>query len=376
MIGENLGMAILIIIFSILLVVWYFRERTTKSEKKSDTFISGLKAIIMGDRAKAIRILREVASADTNNFDAYLILGDLLREEGNPKIALKIHKNLSIRANIDDLQKARALKSVALDYWAFSDFENSANALKKAKTLVQDKWIDNLLIENYEKLGLWNEALELLTKYPGKDLEKSKILALYKVMAGNKVAETRDFHHARILFKEAIKLNPDCKSAYMRIGDAYYAENRTDDAVEWWTKFTDKFPKIAWVAFERLERAAYDQGDFGRMIAFYANFSIKNPDIPEVFIALAELYKRMGRIDDAIGVLQNLSTEQTIETEIKLLNLLLQRDSSDPNIKGLAERIEKRFDKRTIFECRKCGFESPDAVWHCPKCGAWESFGI
>jgi lipopolysaccharide biosynthesis regulator YciM len=376
MMGESLAFVFLLFAIGALLAFWYYQEKTAKGEKKNDSFVAGLKAIVTGENIKAMKLLREAALFDTNNLDAYLLLGDLVRERGNPRKALQIHHSLSERGIISASQKSRVLKSVALDYAAIGEHENAVNALKRAISLAPDNWLNNFLLGELEKLGRWEAAFDILSGVKGKDGIKKNQLALYKVMSGNLAAEGAQYHAARVFFKEALRVDPECKPAYIRIGDAYWAESRIDDAVEWWTKFIEKFPKIAWIVFERLERAAYHQGDFGRMITFYADFIIKYPDNAQARISLSGLYERMGRVEDAIAVLKNLPSEPTLETDIAYLDLIRKRDNIGGDTSGLIEKLRQKISQNREYACKSCSHISGEAVWYCPKCGAWNSFGI
>jgi lipopolysaccharide assembly protein B len=376
MIGENLLFVFILFAVGVLLAFWYYQEKSAKSEKKNDSFVAGLKAIITGETNSAMRLLREAALFDTNNLDAYLLLGDLVREKGNHRKALQIHHSLSERGLVSPDQKSRVLKSIALDYSALGEHENAVNSIKRAISLAPDNWLSNFLLIELEKLGKWEETFKVLSEMKGKDDARKSQLALYKVMSGNQAAEAAQYHNARVLFKEAIRVSPECKAAYIRIGDAYWAESRIDDAVEWWVKFIEKFPCVSHIVFERLERAAYDQGDFGRMITFYADFIVKHQDNAQARIALAGLYERMGRTDDAIAVLKNLPTEPNLENDIFSLDLVRKRDNINGDTSVLIEKIRRKIVQNSEFTCKKCAFISTEAVWFCPKCGAWESFGI
>ena len=375
MITENLAFIFLIFAIGVLLAIWYFQQRTGKKARFRDTFLQGLKAIVTGDRKKAMKLLRENALADTANIDAYVLLGDLVREEGSAAKALQIHRSALSRATLSKEQSARILKSLALDYTAIEDHDKAIEALNKALERKRDRWTEELLLEELEKKGKWEEAFELLSKFSSDNDKKKELLALYKVMIGNSTAETGNYHKARVLFKDAIRIDKDCKPAYMRIGDAYYADDRVDDAVEWWMKFTVKFPDIAWCCFERLERAAYEQKDFGRMIVFYSDFINEHPEVERAKVALAGLYERMGRLEDAIDVLDKLDKPE-LPVSLRLLNLIRRRDNIDDRVGKLIENLESENQLKLDYKCSRCGYVSPGPIWYCFECGAWNSYGI
>src|SRR5436309_3519735 len=57
--------------------------------------------LIRGDQDGALRYLKDTVRQDTDNVEAYIWLGDLLRTRGEAERALAIHRELSVR-HIDD----------------------------------------------------------------------------------------------------------------------------------------------------------------------------------------------------------------------------------------------------------------------------------
>ncbi|GEM_PF-2149689 len=375
MISDSLGFILLIFALSALLAIWFSKNRTNSANRNKTRFADGLRAIVVGDRMRAMRILRETAIEDTSNAEAFILLGDLVREEIGPRKALQIHHSVADRKTLTPAESFRVSKSLALDYSKIGDHEMAADILARALKSNQDNWTKELLIEEYEKLGRWPEAFDLLSSFKNAALQHKGQLALYKVMMGNSAAENEKYHNARILFKDAIRIDEECPSAYLRIGDAYYAEGRIADAIEWWKKFCAKFPKIAWTSFERLERAAYDLSDFGSMITFYSKFISANTEDFRAREALSDLFVRMGRLDDAITTLQG-EFEAPIELEIKLLALIQKRDNIAGEIGELIGTICLRACGKYKYTCSSCGTKINDPMWYCFECGAWNSFGI
>ena len=58
--------------------------------------------MVRGDTRTALSHLRDVVKQDTNHIDAYLQMGDILREEGNAEAAIKIHQSLTVRPNLSN----------------------------------------------------------------------------------------------------------------------------------------------------------------------------------------------------------------------------------------------------------------------------------
>ena len=77
--------------------------------------------LVRGDSDNAIRLLRDVVKQDTNHLDAYLQLGDILREQGNSQNAIKIHQSLTVRPGLDEKLQIQIHQSLAQDYLSIND---------------------------------------------------------------------------------------------------------------------------------------------------------------------------------------------------------------------------------------------------------------
>lgn len=69
------------------LTLFYFQP---KQQIKTDSiYTDALNAMVRGDKRTALKHLRDVVKQDTNHVDAYLQMGDILREEGMRKLQLR-----------------------------------------------------------------------------------------------------------------------------------------------------------------------------------------------------------------------------------------------------------------------------------------------
>ena len=93
----------LIIVLTVLAIVAaggdfaYYTSRAKPRKNSDSLYTDALNAIVRGDSDGAMRLLRDVVRQDTDHLDAYLQLGDILREEGNPQQAIKVHHSLTVR---------------------------------------------------------------------------------------------------------------------------------------------------------------------------------------------------------------------------------------------------------------------------------------
>ncbi|MBD3223847.1 MAG: hypothetical protein GF313_03910, partial [Caldithrix sp.] len=113
-------------------VIYYFRSRKAEEERVDQSnYLLALKYIAEGDYRSAIDKLKAVVRQDTENIDAYIKLGDVLRHLKLYNNAIRIHKDLTLRGNIPEKQIRDIWFSLAMDYWLANKMDSAEHYLKK-----------------------------------------------------------------------------------------------------------------------------------------------------------------------------------------------------------------------------------------------------
>jgi lipopolysaccharide biosynthesis regulator YciM len=222
------------------------------------------------------------------------------------KNAIRIHQDLTLRGNLGSAELVEVKKNLILDYWYLKDYtkaEYYLNQLKDDKNLVD--WAAPYLVKILEKKGEWQEAVEILNKSSLAREQKGKYkIAGLKVKQGQKLASEQEEKDARILFKEAIKFDHECAEAYLQLGDSYLREGRTTDAINAWTDLCKKVPHKAHFAFDRMEKAWFEKGQFSKIEELYLSMLQEDENNLPAIIALSEIYRKKGDYDQSLKLLQ------------------------------------------------------------------------
>ncbi len=333
-----------------------------------ENFVKGLLAIVEGDFASAKNFLQLAARQNTHNIEAFVLLGDLLRQEGKLVAAKRIHTSLLARAFIKPGQKARVYKSLALDAFREGELPKALEYIKQAIALKPDGWSYDFALDVLERLERFGEAAELLAK-TGAD---GKLMALYKVEEGKRVAED-DPHRARLLYKEALKHDQDCIAAMLAIGDAYASEGRYRDALEWWSKVLERFPQRGHIVLDRIESAYYELGEFDKAASLYRKVLLTHPDAWRIRLALARIHEKMGELDEALRIIDAAEERNEVLTLAKARLACIMGRSKEASA-AIDEVLQGKLAPR--YTCSSCGYSTSEPLWRCPKCGEWESFGV
>ncbi|MBN2364628.1 MAG: hypothetical protein EH225_00625 [Calditrichaeota bacterium] len=371
---------IALLVIAALLIIYYFTREYRKPRGGRNNYLEALEYLVDGNEKWAIQKFKEAIRENSENIDAYLRLGDLLRKKGLTSNALKIHKDLMLRSNLSGDTQTKIKYSLMLDYEMMG---NTAQAIETAYSILEnDKSFHaetaTRLLNYLEKEEKWQEAYDTIKKYfknPSTQLKKKA--ALYLVFDGLKLQEKEQGRDARIKYKEALKTDSNCAAAYYYLGSSYYAEGRLEDAVQEWKTLCAAIPPKAQVAFDDLERTWFDLGKFTEAEKLYKSIVDKNPQNIHAYISLAEIYEKKEDFDTALDILDRMSEEFKGEPQIVgyKIQLLLNKNQNKQAGSHALEFFQKNFTLTDIkFECQECQYISNKPLWICPQCKSIDSF--
>ncbi len=161
-------------------------------------------------------------------------------------------------------------------------------------------------------------------------------------------ANEKDERAARIMYKDAIKLDKKCAEAYLHLGDSYWNENRPNDAINAWNDLCRKVPEKAYLAFDRLERAHYEKGQFSKIEELYQNMLQENEDDIDVIIALSDIYRKKGEYADALKLLQQAQKKEIDQdmVQTQMVKVLFDKSQYKDAAKMAVELIERKFSEK------------------------------
>ena len=371
----------LLLIFLIAIVIASLKKKKKAKAGDESHYVLALTALIEGDTERAIREFYEAVKRNTDNIDAYIRLGDILREKGEVERAIKIHKELLVRRNLDATAREEVIRSLVKDYVKAGQYDRALQQLNHIFSVEpKNLWAKQMQVSIYEAKGDWEnafKALKTLSKWK-KDKDYRSQLALYKVEDAEAKFKAGQEKDGRVRLREALKIDPTCAAAHVALGDSYVREGRHTDAIKVWIDFVRKLPQHAHLVFDRLQEALYFVGNYSEIESLLEGVHKEHPDIPEVAFTLADIRARKGDLDSAIQLCEamlekNLQPEQALS---KLIKLYSKKGDTAKAMQLAQELADKNLNEKFHYECRVCHFVSSDPLWRCPKCGAWNSFHL
>ena len=371
------GIAIVIIalLAFIIILIKYPRQK----KDSSVDYATALNYLILGDNKKALEKLRETVRIDTENIDAYLQIGDIVRKQGMAERAIKVHRDLTVRRNLSSGQNIAILTSLINDYQTVKKYDRAVEVCNKLIEITKNEiWTIELLLHLYEDANDWEKAFETLKKIQKLNGKRdNKLLALYKVEAGLQLIEESKERDSRLKFREAIKIDRNCSAAYLFLSDSYIREEKFNDALAELKKFISQVPELSYLGFNRIKHILFQIGNYSEVEKILISLLTDNKNNELIRFALADIFERKGELDKAIELCEDAldKNPESLRGKHYLAKFLAGKGANEEALKYALDLNNILLDKNeNYFTCKNCRYISKEPKWRCPECKKWDSF--
>jgi lipopolysaccharide biosynthesis regulator YciM len=375
--------SILIILIGIAFAIWVFTSLQRRSQKRfpvPSPYTEALSYLVDGHLNQAAQKFREAAQMDTTNVDAFIRLANIYRDTGKLQRAIKIHTELTFRANISSSQRSEVYKMLALDFVAAG---NVIRALEYVDTLLnqnkKDLWGLEFKRKLLEQRGDFHVAFEQEKMIQTlNDAPNPKRLALMKTQEGIELFHQGKGREARLRFREAVKILPGCAPAYLTWGDSYLKEERAQEAVTIWARFMKSNSTQSYLAFRRMESVLFDLGRFGEMEGHYRKVLASRPGDVHAIVGLAKFFFRMGEKTMALDALKSglEMNPSSLWIRRNMIHMYSEMKAMDQVLDLAHDLLERVMTDEDHFKCGTCGRTTTEATWFCPECRSWDSYDL
>ena len=347
----NLYHFMILILISLAVLGFLIFKKPKKKQPAESIYTRALNAIIQGDTKIALSHLKDVVKQDTNHIDAYLQIGNILREEGSVEAAIKIHRSLTVRPNLPKEVHRQIHKSLALDYYKSDNLERAkVEALKVLKVDKKNLWANQFLLEINENQNDWKEAAQR-----SKVVQKIKSskdpdqLSKFLVFQSMDKLKNNQSDEAIALLKKAIKNSPNFALPYLKLGDVFFAINKLNDAIKSWEKFIELNPDESKEVLSKVETAYFDIGQFDEVEKFYNRVIQNNPSNLVALVNLANVLQQKGEYAASMSLIDDALLQNNDSIFINLMKLKLSlKQSDDSRYNKSIDRIIDLFKESNI----------------------------
>ncbi len=343
-------MELFIILFILVIAIgaslfFYYKKKPLIKNNSNKLYTEALNMLVRGDSQNAIRLLRDVVKQDTNHLDAYLQLGDILRDEGNSQNAIKIHQSLTVRPGLDDKLQIQIHQSLAKDYLSLNEI---SLAKKEAEMILNiDKkefWATEFLLDLAEKSHDWAQAANLIKTLDSNNSDITR-LARFKVYEGMGKFENDDRKGAEQCFNKAIEIAPNFGLPHLYLGNLFSENRNLVKALEHWEQYALLDLKNGSSIYSKIESALFDLGRFSEVEKFYQRALKNNPRNLDALAKIANVLEEKGERQKALDLVEDALSQHQDSIKLRLMKLKLSIQYSSPP--QLSQQIDKMIDIMT-----------------------------
>jgi len=320
--------------------VFWFARRSEKNRYRPSLYTDALTAIIRGDRATALRNLRETVKKNSEHIDAYLHLGNLYREE-NPQQAIKIHQSLTVRPNLSKPVQILIHQELARDYLAIEDLSRAQREAEAVLRLEKrNLWATKFLVDLFVKMRNWGEAVKFTKLYQRiTNQSNPRTIAEYECLEGRDLLKKDRLEDARSAFIRALKTDKSYVLPHYYIGLTYERGDNLVKAVESWEKFASGDLVSGVCVYPQIESALFDLGRFSEIERFYRHILEQDPGNLEALVNLANVLDEKGNRKEALQLVDEALSRNAGDVHARLLKMKLTVQNGSPS--ELARELDK-----------------------------------
>jgi lipopolysaccharide assembly protein B len=380
----SLFLSLILAAFVGVLLAWVvgrFTGPRIKSPRPGQTsYIAGLKALVSGDASMATRHLREAVEQDSSNVDAYVRLGDLFRENGQAEKAVQVHQSLTVRPGLPLALQTAVLESLARDFLMLKKDHKALPVLEDLVSLnSKSRFGLEALAKLYEVDKRYSEAAKLQTRLFELEETHDKVnLALRYAYLGRIALSAGDLTSARELLEQTLSQDPNSIPGNLYSGDLHYASGAAEKAISCWRKVMETNEQWAWLTFERLEAAYFEQGSYESITPVYQEFLAKHPKQVKAHVALAKIKLKKGQTEEALEEARLALEEVPGMPAARAIQIqgLARSGGSEIALSDALALLDELIEKERRFKCCRCNRVSGDLEWRCAQCNAYGTMTV
>ncbi len=364
----NLLWLIPALVFAVLLIIIIVFLAKRRTQPPVNIYQDALKALLDGKELEAMRRLRDTVMHDTDNVDAYIRLGRLIREKGDAEKAANIHQSLTVRPTLKRDEELRIYEELIEDYSAMGRVEKAVDLLKEIIRLAHDKLpylrrLLSMLVTRHRT----DEVYEILRKHEKMLSDKKEAASWYAENARIQL-EKGDIKASESL-KNAQRLSKDHPYVIIVQVQQFIKSEQLAKAKPLLEKFLKLYPEEAESVLDLVEQVYFELGIYEKVVALYEGLLKKYPQKRDVRLRLARIRTKEGSEEEAGALIDAALLENPGDVPfiIERVSLYL----ADGKLDAARDTFERLEDivVSSASVCPECGEVLKPESWFCSSCG-------
>jgi len=351
----------------------YRRSRRRRGERRP--YIDALYALIEDRKDDALELLTRAVRSGEKDVDAFIQLGNLLREKGKAEKALQMHRTLTVRKDLSRRDEKAIQLAIAEDLAATGRTERAIETLEAIGKRSKDPDVLEALHRLYHRNGEHEKAYQVLKDLSRVDPETTGAKrSAYLVSAACEMSASGKRDRARKFLARARKEDPSSVPALYLSAMMHLEDGDSEEAVEDWKRLLEKdidfFPEVA----PRLEKSLFESSRFGLLEEILEELVDLNPDRVLPVCALAEFYAKKGEIRRGIDLLESRRSELgNVPFLTATLAAHYLREGRREEALGVLEETEMRSGEKHLWTCSECGETFDSMLEYCSACCSFDT---
>ena len=371
----TLGTILTVVVLAVAVAASVFlRRRTRKRVEEETSYQKGIDALIAGRRDDALKYLARAVREDSRNVDAYVKLGILLRERGQVKQATQVHRELLVKRRLPPPVRSEIVKNLALDLaqaGRWGEVVEQIRSLPRAER--SDPRMLTLARDAYETVGDFDRAMATHREILKAGATGEPSAGVYRAHVALLALRRGDSVRAKAELQAAMQEDRKATLANLYLGDIAAEAGDLERASAFWTALIAERPECAHLAFDRLEKAYFELGDFGRMMRVYEDVTARAPSSVHAYCGLSQMQERKGDIDAAVETAREATKHEgnTFGGHRQLIDVLVRNQRFEEAARAAQTFLSEIPDGGFGANCPSCRAPLKDPGWRCPTCRAW-----
>jgi lipopolysaccharide biosynthesis regulator YciM len=364
-------LALAVIVLSTLVLL----QRRKRGRKRRSRYIDALYALIEGRREDAFDLLTQAVKSGEEAVDAYIQLGDLMREKGQAEKALQLHRGLTVRKGLAYEDEKAIQLSIAADLAALGRIDRAVAALETVRRKKKDGDVLSALHRLYHRQGDFNTAYSILRELSKiDDLVTPRRRADYLTSVACSLIESEDGDAAGKYLDRARKEDRTCPGALYLSGGLAMDRGDLDKAVRTWEDLLmidmGYFPEVS----AKLEKALFESGRFDELEGILSRLLERHPGDSLLLSALAGFYSKKGELSRGIALLENEWGRESNDRILAVsLSALYIKDKRIDEALSVLEECDRITYIEGIWKCGSCGETFGTSLGFCRTCCTFDS---
>ena len=352
------------------------RRQRRRMASLSKDYVAGINFFLNEEPDKGIEALLNGLDVGSEGLDTHLALGKLFRKRGEFDRAAQLHTHLLEHGDFSRSVQEEIQLELAQDYLASGIFDLAEQVL--LEMLDQDceakDEVCRQLMGLYEQERDWVNAISMGERLIKNSPQLASVLAQYCCEQADNLKKDKDINPARRMLRRALSFDNDCVRASFQEGELEMDEQNWEAAIQAfqriWTQDSDFFDEV----LDKLRSCYQSQDKDEHFIQMLADYSAEKPSTNRILLLSEALKTRYGDKEAADFIGEYMKANPSVRGLNKILDMSLAgiaEGEAREHLDALRQLSEKLVNNKSLYKCRRCGFETPLMQWRCPSCKRW-----